>query len=258
MLARVREYALGYIRALPDLVAFKMTRRFDDYPFPTVRTEVWRHLIFRDSDAGQLSYNNGVESYVAAAPGGPKILSERQGLSSFGEFGSIIGALFWSDSHIQLKWGYWDPLGNQRLAVFHYAIPADHSRYTVSYCCDQPARPVSITVAYRGDLFIDPATGAVWRVTREALDLPRNFPTHWAQTIVDYRPVLIGRVSYLLPVRSMTYSESTLHNTAASAFTVRYWNDVRCVHYSARSKRRWTPLEFRSQPNWQIAAVNAT
>ncbi|MGA2591230.1 MAG: VWA domain-containing protein [Bryobacteraceae bacterium] len=231
MLARVREYTLGYIRALPDFVAYKMTRRFDDYPFPNGRTEVWHNLTFRDSGAGQLSYNNGVESYVdnAAAHGDPEI-PERHGLSSFGEFGSIVGALFWSDSHIQLTWGYWEPVSDKRLAVFHYAIPAEHSRYTVSYCCD-PAEGGSIAAAYRGDLALDPATGSVWRVTREALDLPRNFPTHWVKTIVDYRPVTIARASYLLPVRSMTYSESTLRNDARGVNTVRYWNDVRFVHY---------------------------
>jgi len=233
MLARVREYTLGYIQALPDFVAYKMTRRFNDYPFPIPngRPVVWHDLVFRDSDAGQLSYNKGVESYAdsAAAQGGPGSVPQQQGLSSFGEFGSIIGALFWDDRQIQLTWGYWEPLSDRRLAVFHYKMPAEHSRYTVSYCCDQANKPVSITVAYRGELAVDPATGAVWRVTREALDLPGNFPTHWAKTIVDYRSVRIAGAAYFLPVRSMTYSESTLG--ARSIYTVRYWNDVRFVHY---------------------------
>lgn len=224
MLARVREYTLGYIRALPDFVAYKMTRRFDDYPSANGRPEVWHNLVFRDSGAGQLSYNNGVESYVdnASAHGGPGIVPERHGLSSFGEFGSIIAALFWSDSHIQLTWGYCEPVSDKQLAVFHYTIPADHSRYTVSYCCDQRVGGVSVTVAYRGDLFVDPETGAVWRVTRDALDLPPDLPTHWVKTIVDYRPIPIAQAWYMLPVGSMTYSESS---------SKRYWNDVRFVHY---------------------------
>jgi len=225
-LARVREYTLRYIRALPDFVAFRMTRHFVAPPTSSARPEVWQNLVFRDSNAGQLSYNNGKESYVdnATAHSDPGMVSERQGLSSFGEFGSIIGALFWNDSHIELSWGYWEPFSAKRLTVFHYTIPADHSRYTVSYCCDQAAGPVSIKTAYRGDLVVDPATGAVWRVTREAVDLPPNFPTHWAKTIVDYRPVPIAQAWYMLPVRTMTYSEST-------SKPVRYWNDVRFVHY---------------------------
>ena len=231
MLARAREYTLGYIRALPDFVAFKMTRRFDDYPFG--RTEVWHGLMFRDSEAGQLTYNNGVESYVASpdAHGGPGIVAERQGLSSFGEFGSIIGALFWDDSHIQLTWSHWEKVTDKRLAVFHYSIPADHSRYTVSFCCDPPAGPVSVAAAYRGDLFVDPATGGIWRVTREALGLPQEFPTHWAKTIVDYRPVDVAGTRYMLPVRSMTYSETTFRNTPNGPRTIQYWNEVRFVHY---------------------------
>jgi len=250
MLARAREYTLGYIRALPDFVAFKMTRRFDDYPFPKVRTEVWNNLIFRDSEAGQLTYNNGVESNVdnPAAHGGPGIVRERQGLSSFGEFGSIIGALFWDDSHIQLTWSHWETVSDKRLAVFHYSIPADHSRYIVSYCCDEPDRPVSVAAAYRGDLFVDPATGGIWRITREALGLPPRFPTHWAKTIVDYRPVSIASASYLLPVRSMTYSESIFQ--PYDIRTIRYWNDVRFVQYRrfAAEARLVTGEETQAPP----------
>jgi VWFA-related protein len=226
MLAHARDYTVGYIQALPDFVTTRMTRRFDDFPSPGVRPVAWHDLAFRDNAAGQLSYNQGVESFAGATG----IDSGRTSMSSFGEFGSIVAALFLPESQTHFTWAFWETVNEKRLAVFHYSIAADHSRYVVSYCCDRPAQPVSMAAAYQGDLYVDPASGSIWRVTRQTVDLPKGLPTHWAKTIVDYRPARIGRESYLLPVRSASYSESTLH-TARGNRTTHYWNDVRFVHY---------------------------
>jgi len=233
MLARAREYALRHISVLPDFVCTRVTRRFDDYPAPPGRLEVWQGLTFRDTAGGQLSYSHGHESYVdnIAEAGAPVGGSPEHGLSSFGEFGGILSALFPEEYPPQVTWGYWDMLSGRRLAVFHYRIAAEHSPYHISYCCDSKSAPVSVAAAYRGDFYIDPASGAIWRITRRTLEMPAAFPTRWVETIVDYRLVRIGGASYLCPVRSSTYSESRHSGTPRGAVTVRYLNETRFLHY---------------------------
>jgi VWFA-related protein len=224
MLARAREYTLGYITALPDFVTTRVTRRFDDYPAPPNLPEVWHRLRFRDTQIGQLSFNRGVESYQAAAD------EPEAGLGSYGEFGSMMGNLFIGDSPPQMSWGFWETMGGQRVAVFRYSVAAAHSRYSISHREDR-SEPVSATVAYRGELYVDPASGGIWRITLRARDVPPHFPTHWVETMVDYAPVQIGATSYLCPARSSTFSEVTFENTPRGRWTIRHLNEIRFVHY---------------------------
>ena len=239
VLSRAREYTVRYISALPDFVCTRLTRRFDDYPDQPDRPEVWQYLRLRDTFAGQLTFNRGVESYAEQTAGTSSTARQQtsDGLTSFGEFGSIIGALFIGDSRPEMTWGGWETIEGKRLAVVRYAVPASRSRYNVTYCCFvqglgyPPSPPETVVAGYRGELYVDPASGGVWRVTREAVDLPSDFPTRRAATIVDYRMVQIGAALYLCPIRSTTSSDSLLRAAPRGMRIVHYLNDVRFVHY---------------------------
>ncbi|HLJ51607.1 MAG TPA: VWA domain-containing protein [Bryobacteraceae bacterium] len=219
ILARAHRYVREYIRDLPDFICTRLTRRFDSQSNLADRPEVWQGLRFRDASAGQLTFNRGVESYIEQSAGN----NETRGLSSIGEFGSMIGALFLPDSHVLMSWAYWETLAGTRVAVFQYSVDKSHSRYQVGVCCrGEPPAPITVTVGYRGELYVDPATGRIWRVTRRALNLPRAFPTRRVDTIVDYQLVRIGEDSYLCPVRSSTFSETN---------QVHYLSEMRFVRY---------------------------
>jgi VWFA-related protein len=61
-------------------------------------------------------------------------------------------------------------------------------------------------------LFIEPASGAILRVTRQAANIPAGFPTRRSDTAVEYRPVNIGGKSWLCPVSSITSSDNSLEH----------------------------------------------
>ena len=61
------------------------------------------------------------------------------------------------------------------------------------------------TPGYHGSLSVDPATGAVVRITIEA-ELKTGDPLIRASTMVEYGPVAIGDRSFICPVRSLALS----------------------------------------------------
>ena len=58
---------------------------------------------------------------------------------------------------------------------------------------------------YHGAISIDPATGAVLRLTIEA-ELSRSDPLSLAETMVEYGPVTIGDRQFICPLRSLAVS----------------------------------------------------
>jgi len=240
IMSRAREYTERYVSALPNFICTRITRRFDDFPdLVKIRPEAWQNLRLRDTDAGQLTYNHGRESYLAdmAPPENHDEYQPSQGLTSFGEFGGMIAALFIGDVLPRMTWGYWETIDGTRLAVFRYEMPPMHSDYHVGFCCARnketgaKTETLMVTVAYRGEVFVDPGTGGVWRITRQALNLPASFPTRRADTIIDYRPVQIGGRLQLTPVRSTLFSDSIVPDTPKGRYKIRHLNDVRFVRY---------------------------
>jgi len=66
------------------------------------------------------------------------------------------------------------------------------------------------TPSYHGNLYLDPATGAVLRVTVES-DLKPSDAITRAATSVQYGPVEIGGKSYICPVHSIAISLTKSH-----------------------------------------------
>jgi hypothetical protein len=82
------------------------------------------------------------------------------------------------------------------MPVFSYFIDSAHSDYSLDY--DRGAQ--RIFTAYKGLIFADENTGAISRITFEAVDIPATFPIRQATTILDYDEQKIGENSYLLPL----------------------------------------------------------
>ena len=136
---------------------------------------------------------------------------------------------------------HWEQASTGIVAVYRYSVPRAASHYAVSYCClretpiavlrqsggrrdatmvmpNQPGatiKPFTETPAYHGSLSIDPATGAILRITLEA-ELSGGDPLLRAATVVEYGPVVIGANAYVCPVRSLAFSmEESSGNGAA-------------------------------------------
>jgi VWFA-related protein len=264
ILARARAHAIHYIAGLPDFLCTRVTRRFDDQvDLVRTRPEVWARLRLRDTSVGQLSFRSGIESYLdQTSAGGSGTLSAAvaTGLSTFGEFGSIVGTLFIGEAITRFSWVRWEYMNGTLTAVFAYSVDSEHSRYFVSHCCSESkgveSAPISIRAAYRGVMYVEPVSGAVFRITRQAVGLPRGFPTQKADTVVDYAMVPIAGVPYVCPIRSVTALETRVRISAVGTRAIRYLNDVRFVRYkrfaaSSRLLAGETPESADAAPSTQ-------
>jgi hypothetical protein len=211
ILRRAETYTLNYVKNLPNLLCSRVVHRFDD-----TATHGNGELRLRGTFAGELTLRDGAESFHLesisdSAPIGEKRrLNDRwwEGAVTSGEFGSILAIPFLG--HARFTWRHWQTLSGTRVAVIGYSVPESASRFTVYWCCKSEwsgYRQMSQNPACQGELSIDPDSGAVLRVTAQAVHLPRNFPIRQSQTMVEYRSVTLGGNAFLYPSRSLSFIE---------------------------------------------------
>ncbi len=208
-LTKARNYAASYVRNLPNFLCTLIVRRFDD-------GTSGKGLRFHDTVTGELTFKSGKESIaVRDVSGIESNVKLTQGLRTHDEVGGLLSSLFSSDTLPPFVWSHWENLNGRRVAVFHYSLDKAHSHFTVTYCC-RPGRvtypPITIATAAAGELSIDTASGIVFRVTEQAVDMPSGFPLHRAEIMVQYAAVVIGKQFFICPTRSITISDVGVHD----------------------------------------------
>jgi VWFA-related protein len=205
---RAAAYTVAYVKELPNLVCTRTVHRFDD-----LDTRGRGQLRLHDMLIGELTVRDGAESFRIQNAG--LITAQADWTGSFeqmpnrmttsGEFGSILAEPF--AARTTFAWRRWETLNGKRVAVFGYSVPQTASRFTLFWYGtrhNQGTR-VSQQAAYEGELSIEPASGAILRVTQQAVDLPGSFPVKQARTAVEYGPVLLAGDSFLFPARSVSW-----------------------------------------------------
>jgi VWFA-related protein len=207
ILERAAAYVLAYVKNLPNMVCTRVVSRFEE-PDARYRGE-FSHL---DTLTGELTVRDGEESFRAGNGGanagsGPD--HSRQDLMTSGDYGSILSEPF--AGHATFTWHRWETVDGRRVAVVGYSVPRDGSLFKVSWCCELGARDdggFSQRAAYQGEMSIDAASGAVLRVTEQAVGLSADFPVKRTWTTVEYMPVTLGGGSFLVPAKSVTFMEA--------------------------------------------------
>jgi VWFA-related protein len=237
ILQAARAYVIETIPRLPNFFATRTTVRFDDTA-QVLRPGEWPiragfHLV--GTSARVVTVRDGQEVTDSVQDARSKAEGV-MGLYSFGEFGPILVRTLADVGNGKLQFSHWEtsPLGVA--AVFRYAVPRHESHYQVHFCClseteiqggggtlrpapnrpgasapnrlpveDKGQRAYDTTPAYRGTLTIDPASGAIVRMTIDA-DLDPDNPITRAATIVEYSRVAIGDQAFVCPVRSLAIS----------------------------------------------------
>jgi len=242
MMDMARGYVVQTWPHLPDFFFTRTTYRFDDSPQVLEKgnwpVRIGMHLV--GSTTRDLTYRDGVEvqdsvvdTAATKSPATPQQAQSELGLFSFGEFGPELTVILTDAAKGKVTFSHWEQTASGLAAVYRYSVPKAASHYEVQYCCLREAAPsqrrelayagrdrvqpagVAIapanavpfraTPAYHGSLFIDPATGAILRITLEA-ELKQEDPITRAATVVQYGHVMIGDRSYICPVRSLAFS----------------------------------------------------
>jgi len=93
------------------------------------------------------------------------------------------------------------------------------------------SKPYHITPGYHGDLWLDPATGTILRITIEA-DLKGRDPVKRADTLIEYGPVSISGHSFICPVRSLTLHLDPVNpNDTTGAAPILQLNEIQFTNY---------------------------
>jgi hypothetical protein len=193
VIRKAREYALSYIRLLPDFLCTQVTRRYYD---PT-GMEFW-HI--SDTVTARLSYVEDREDYKVVLVNSRPVNTDMNALGgavSTGEFGSMMRELFEPETAAEFDWERWATLRGRRMHVYRYRVAQQRSKWQVMY-----ERTMSIVPGYHGLVYIDRDTNSVVRLTLNA-ELPPSFPVQQASTTLDYDVAEIGDQKFMLPLKAV-------------------------------------------------------
>jgi VWFA-related protein len=238
ILDAAQAYSVETWTRLPNFFVTRVTHRFDDSPHVLTKGDwpVRAGLQPIGTSSRQVSFREGKEVQDLSSEAGATGTKPEQelGLHSWGEFGPELTVVLADMARHKVEFSHWEQIGTRLASVFRYEVPREASHYAVNYCCtinqqvlgrtqfgysgrDRSPQQVaniprkneshtySETPGYHGTLAIDPADGAVLRITIQA-ELSIGDPLLRAETMVEYGPVTIGDRQFICPLRSLAIS----------------------------------------------------
>jgi hypothetical protein len=245
MMSSAIEYVGGTLQRLPDFLAIRTTDTFDNTPRQT-GSKYGRpkaELRFVREARREIAYRNGQEiADSVSGDSGSSAAEASSALAGFttkGEFGPVLKTVLDDSFKGSVVWSRWQTSESGALvAVFRYNVPRPDSHYVVDFCCslksndDPQSYPFRYRAGYHGELYLDPESGAVDRITLEA-ELTDDNPVMISGTAVQYGRISIGGREYICPVRGVAVSE--VHNpemeVAEKVGPERLINEVRFSDY---------------------------
>ena len=195
LLESMHNYGAGYVSSLPNFICIQVTRQLE----AGVKSDRWHK---GDTLVSKLSFNQGREQRILDAVNGKPVRGGesrwRAPLRTEGEFGILLSRVLGPESEAWFTWSRWETLRGKRLAVFDFSVDKQHS--TLSLSLSDLAKAI---VPYSGSIYADPESGAVWRITDAARDIPAKLLTRAISTTIDYDEIPIGDKKYLLPVEAV-------------------------------------------------------
>jgi VWFA-related protein len=228
ILAMTVNYVGRTIPQLPNFFATRVTASFEDTPLMQhnmSQTTPYQPLHPIGNSSATVLYRNGQEQVDRSTvlhldglditdPVATKVRQTR-GLTTKGVFGPILGIVLMDAAQSKLAWSHWEQGASGLQAVFSYSVPKEKSHWTVEYCCvaDESATQVANMhhfheiAAYRGEMTVDPATGAILRFMLQAEMKPGD-PVTDAGIVVEYGPVEIAGKTYICPLKSVSSTQA--------------------------------------------------
>ncbi len=192
VIQKARAAANSFSEGLPNYVCTEyMTRYYSD-----ARPADWHPI---DVVSTNVVYEGEKESYRDIKVNGKavkKSIEEIGGSWSTGEYGSVLRGLFARGTEAEFHQRTETTIAGVRAVVYNFGVEQDRSDWRIM-APSQAIRP-----AYKGAVWIDPATGRVLRIEMQARKLPEEFPLDTVESAIDYDSVNIGSSRFLLPVHA--------------------------------------------------------
>ena len=256
ILARAVDYVTKNYMQNPRLTAARTTSRFQD-GVEGIRTNsgqtsnmpnterIWAtpNMFMRllGTHTDQLESEKGIEIVPAVKQKTPW---GQNGQISEGGPGPVLSVILQEAAAAgKLNWQRWQSINGRPVAVFSFAVERKKSHYEVNYCCfpitedagrmgyegttpnfqtGTTWKPFKTVAGYHGAFFIEPETGIIVRVITQAELKPTDF-VHQEDMRIDYGPVAAGGKTYVLPVKSFTFTEVVPNgDNYAARYSVRH------------------------------------
>jgi hypothetical protein len=192
-----REFALSYVKSLPDFLCMQVTRRSIDPHFLVGSEGSWSP---EDRLIEKLTFFDHKENYELIQQNDTAMVGkswERLGGSiSRGEWATLLGEIFDPATETDFHWTRWGNLRGHLTHVYQYRVEQRNSQETISYQNEQ-----KITAGFHGLIYVQSRTNVVLRVT-VVPDIPLSFPVQDVDQTVDYDYQEISGQTFLLPLRS--------------------------------------------------------
>ena len=213
LLALTRNYVTDTIPKLPNFFATRDTTFFSDEPAKintiTLVNSQYQQMHLVGISRDKVYFREGKEVIVTNTK--EKTSLSGKALATQGVFGEAMELVLSDVLPSGPVWSHWEGRADAPMAVFRYTVPLEKSHYAVKVT-DGP-RPTPLSVAYHGEIAIDPAAGTIRRLTSVA-ELSGSSPISKANVMVKYGPVEIGGTSYICPVKSVSLAIMRTFNTA--------------------------------------------
>jgi hypothetical protein len=199
LIADITAKALEYTASLPNFVCTQVTRRNVD---PTGTSQRWKLV---DTINEELTFSGKKESYkVVAVNGKPANVTHDKlgGLTSSGEFGSILGYIFDPKAKAEFNWTQFESLRGHRVHTIGFKVAQANSQMTIT-----AGKGQQVTASFFGLLYADTETGSVLRIALVAGDIPAKFAIQGVTMDLNYEFVKVAEQVYLLPLKADIHSK---------------------------------------------------
>jgi hypothetical protein len=210
LMVAAKNYVSQTIPKLPNFLATRVTTRFEDMPAmdtglyypaktsyePLHVVNIYRVVVLNRDGQELVDPGDSFEGILG---------SPESGLKTSGEFGPVLIALMADVFGGEVLWSRWEAGAAGPLAVFHYSVPWQQSHFMLLL----PAlwKNLQTPPAYHGEFTVDPASGAILRVTIEA-EMTADDPVTRAALMVEYGPVEIGGKTFICPTKDPDHQDA--------------------------------------------------
>ena len=211
MMAHTVDYLAKTLPLPPNLFATRDTTRFETRPSASeADLSPQNPLRAVNRSVVTVFYRDGQELVSGGTSKDAK--TPDKGLTTWGEFGPILGTIVMDAARSQLAWSHWELGGGGPQAVFRYSVPEPNSHYNVRFCCITASYGLELKLytqraGYHGEITIDPETGTILRLSVIG-DFAPDSPIARTSLLVEYGPEEIGGKTYLCPVHGIALAQS--------------------------------------------------
>lgn len=193
LIEQARYHAADFMEELPNFVATQIVTR-------SIKTPEKKDWQVDDKLEIELTYRvkDGEKFKLQKVNGKPtsRTYESLGGSTSTGEFGSMLSALFASESHTEFKELRHEKFKSRETVVYDFKVKKAFSSNRIT---DRTSGR-SVTAAYSGTVWIDTETKRVLRLEQSSEDIQKGFPITMAESAVEYDWVMISGTRYLMPI----------------------------------------------------------